>query len=153
MNENEQSVFTRYAGKPQAKLEVIDGGKQTPGKSAYRAYGIDKPNSRKSRLQIEFNSVDPVIVSLTKTYLVEIQYIAERYVCLMFTTCAFLLEGENLGSLVELLNDDQVLSIHAFNPRRHDIPNEGEAIITHISRSSLQGASMIDEETLPEPAE
>ena len=51
---------------------------------------------------------------------------------LIFTTVVFLMEGENLDPLVELLNDEEVKSLHRFNPKLHEAPAEGETILTSI---------------------
>lgn len=147
MSDNEQSVFTRYAGKPQTRLEVIDGGRQPGVKSTYKAYGIDKPNNRRSRILIECNTVDKLKVSLPKSYLSEVQYSAERFICLMFTSSVFLIEGEHLDEFFEYLDEEQIRSIHGFNPHLHEVPAEGEAIITRIRRMGLQeAAALVDDE-------
>ena len=147
MSENRQGVFTRYAAKPQAKLEVIDGGRQNTENSNYAAYGIDKPNNRTSRLRIELNNADRTVYSMAKSYLVEVQFSAKRFVALVFTNCVFMLEGANLDDLIEKLDDDEIKSIHGFNAKLHSTPPEDKAIITSIRRISIQEMADSDDDS------
>ena len=147
MSENRQGVFTRYApSKTPARLEVIDGGRQQVESSDYAAYGIDKPNNRTARLRIEVNNADRTIYSMAKSYLVEVQYSASKFVALVFTNCVFLLEGENLSEFVEKLDDDEIKSIHCFNPKLHDKLPEGKAVITKMRRISIQEMAESDDD-------
>lgn len=150
MSDTKQSVFAKYTAstaKPSASLELIDGGKPEGASRDYRAYGIDKPGNRTARIRVECHDADRVVLSLAKSYLVEVQYSEGCFIALIFTTCAVMLEGRNLDTLMEHLDDDQLKSIHAFNSTLHDRPPEGEAIITRIRRISLQEFATGVEET------
>lgn len=129
-------------GKYTRRLEVVGGMEHKADPRAYRAYGIDKPNNKTARIRIEYNNADRMIDSPTKSYLTEVRYSAGRYLALIFTGSAFLLEGENLDELSEYLDNNEIKSLHVFNPKLHDKPAEGEPIITRIRR---MGAEIIPE--------
>lgn len=134
-------------GKYTRRLEVVGGIEHKADPRAYRAYGIDKPNNKTARFRIEYNNADRMIDSPTKSYLTEVRYSAGRYIALIFTSSAFLLEGENLEEFSEYLDDDQIRSIHQFNPKLHDKPAEGEAIITRIRRMGAEIMGEWEKET------
>lgn len=140
----QQSIFEQYAPKSSPKLEVVETRPAKPGKHIYKAYGVDKPRS-KSRLYIEHNDADQTVNTMAKGYLVQITYSARRYLALIFTTVVFLMEGENLDPLVELLNDEEVKSLHRFNPKLHEKPAAGEPVITRIRLAALREVQMLSD--------
>lgn len=128
------------------KLDLIEGGRPDDEKQPYKAYGIDKPNNRTERIDICFHNADNRRCSPAKSYLVNIDYSAGQYMALIFTTCVYLMEGENLDALYQKLNDNEIESLHCFNPKRHHAPGKGETILTSIRLVTLQEAEGFGEE-------
>ena len=125
-------------GKYTRRLEVVAGIEHKADPKAYHAYGIDIKNNKTPRIRIEYNNADRMIDSPTKSYLTEVRYSSGRYLALIFTGSAFLLEGEHLDELSQHLDADQIKSLHVFNPKLHDKPAEGEPIITRIRRMGAE---------------
>ena len=101
---------------------------------AYKAYGVDAPQ-RRSTL-VAFHYGDGRIGLMQKSFLTEVLLTSHQHVSLIYTNCIITLEGQNLDQLLELFQDEKILSLHCFNPKIHDKPAEGEILITKIERRS-----------------
>lgn len=125
------SILDQY--RPKAKAaEPMPAADSSP--RAYRAYGIDAPQRRPSLVGIYYG--DGRMGLMQKSFLQEVLFTSHQHLSLIFTGCIITLEGQHLDQLVELLQDEKILSLHCFNPKLHDRPAEGEVIITRIERRS-----------------
>ena len=141
---DKKSVAERFTAKA-PPLEVIEGGKPQAGKQPYKAYGIDKPNNRTERIDICYHDADNRRNSPAKSYLVNIDYSAGKYLALIFTTCVYMLEGEYLEAIYQRLNDNEVESLHCFNPKLHEAPEPETPILTRIQMISSAEAESFGE--------
>ncbi len=106
----------------------------------YRAYGIDAPQKRPALMSIYYG--DGRIGLMQKSFLTEILLTSHQHLSLIFTGCIITLEGQHLERLIDLLQDEKVLSLHCFNPKQHDRPPEGEIIILKIDRRAANDVLM-----------
>jgi len=102
---------------------------------AYKAYGVDAPQKRPTLIAIHYGN-GPISL-MQKSYMTEVLLTSHQHISLIFTSCVITLEGQHLEQLLELLQDEKILSLHCFNPKLHDKPQEGEILITKIERRNL----------------
>lgn len=107
--------------------------RETPpeGKQPYKAWGRDKPKNRTTKIRIEYNNGE--VQNIAKSYTTGELYGA-NCISLVQTDYIITLEGENLLPLMELLQLEEVLSLHEFDAARHELPPPGEAVIHSIQR-------------------
>lgn len=130
MSDSNVSILDQYRAKP----EKEDSGDS----SEYKAYGIDAPRNRTPMIRIEYPEGTRGLMA--KHYLVEVICTSSQYLSLIFTTGIVTLEGENLDSvLLEKLQEEEIRSLHCFNPKRHKPPPVSEPIITKIRRTGIKG--------------
>jgi hypothetical protein len=121
------SLIDQYRGNPKAqeKPAVLP-------ERAYKAYGVDAPQRRPTLIAIHYGNGS--IGLMQKSFMTEVLLTSHQHVSLIFTSCIITLEGEHLDQLLELLQDEKILSLHCFNLKVHDKPAEGEILITKIER-------------------
>lgn len=100
----------------------------------YKAYGVDAPQRRPTL--VAFHYGDGRIGLMQKSFLTEVLLTSHQHVSLIYTNCIITLEGQNLDQLLDLFQDEKILSLHCFNPKLYDKPADGEILITKIERRS-----------------
>ena len=79
---------------------------------------------------------------MAKHYLVEVICSSSQNLSIVFTTAVLKLMGENLDTiLLEKLQEEEVRSLHIFDPSKHDRPADDEPVITKIIRTKIQAKS------------
>ena len=73
---------------------------------------------------------------MQKSFLTEVLLTSHQHVSLIYANCIITLEGQHLDQLLDLFQDEKILSLHCFNPKLHDKPADGEILITKIERRS-----------------
>ena len=122
---------------------VLQNGNSTatPDKEPYQA--LTKARGRQMRLRT--HGRDGEIRLYGYSYLVEVVALpASKMISLVFTNCVLTILGDNLfkgssdsPSLIELIQDDQVRSLHWFDPAQYQQPGEGELVITEFRRQTF----------------
>lgn len=125
------SILDQYRGKPKpAESPAPDSASVR----AYRAYGVDAPQKRPSLIAIHYNSEQQSLIQ--KSFLKEALFTGHQNITLFLAHCVIAIEGKHLDQLFELLQDEKILSLHCFDPKIHDRPQDGEILITRIERRS-----------------
>lgn len=136
MSDSATSIVSFFEQQKKAKVHEQGG---VSGRT-YRAYGIDAPQKRPALMSIYYG--DGRIGLMQKSFLTEVLLTSHQHLSLIFTGCIITLEGQHLEQLIELLQDEKVLSLHCFNPKLHDSPPEGEIIILKIDRRAANEVLM-----------
>lgn len=123
------SILDQYKVKAQASEAAQ--AEPTPGKD-YKAYGVDAPQKRPTLIAIYYGDGQKSLVQ--KSFMSEVLFTSHQHVSMIFNNCVITLHGQHLDNLLELLQDERILSLHCFNPKLHDKPAEGEILITKIER-------------------
>lgn len=134
MSDNQSNVvkiIEQYKPKPQA---TEPAGPQPAPSRAYKAYGVDAPQRRPTLIAIHYGNGQISLVQ--KSFMSEALFTSHQHISLIYANCIITLEGQHLDQLVDLLQDEKILSLHCFNPKLHDKPAEGEILITKIERRS-----------------
>lgn len=128
---NVVSIFDQYRSKSQvSKSATPENASSNP--RAYKAYEIDTPQKRTSLMAIYYGN--GAIGLMQKSHLIEMLLTSSRNLSMVFTSCIITLEGSNLDQLVELFQDEKILSLHCFSPKLHDTPEVSEIFISNIIR-------------------
>lgn len=136
-NDSVVAILDQYRARPKpAESSAPDSASER----AYRAYGVDAPQKRPTLVAIHYG--DGQIGLMQKSFMTEALLTSHQHLSLIYTNCIITLEGRNLHLLLELLQDEKILSLHCFNPKLHDKPAEGEILITRIERRSSSGVLM-----------
>lgn len=130
-SDNVVAILDQYRAKPKPSESTAP---HSPSKRAYRAYGVDAPQRRPTLVAIHYG--DGQIGLMQKSFMTEALLTSHQHLSLIYTNCVITLEGQNLHLLLELLQDEKILSLHCFNPKLYDKPAEGEILITRIERRS-----------------
>lgn len=123
------SILEQYKAK--AKTPEASQTDTTPSR-AYKAYGVDAPQRRPTLVAIHYG--DGRIGLMQKSFLTEVLLTSHQHVSLIYTNSVITLEGQNLHLLLDLFQDEKILSLHCFNAKLHDKPTEEEILITRIER-------------------
>lgn len=107
-----------------------------------RAYQALKPEPQNRRTPARLRIVygDGVVSLMSYTFLSEVLCTSPQFVSLIYSHCVITLEGRNLTSLVDYLQEDKARTITCFNARRHDEPEPDAAVITRIARQAIAAA-------------
>lgn|GEM_PF-6751575 len=134
------SMLDQYRTSPKASEKPAELPER-----AYKAYGVDAPQRRPTLVAIHYG--DGQIGLMQKSFLTEALFTSHQHVSLIYTNCIITLEGRHLDLLVDLLQDEKILSLHCFNDKLHDKPQEGEILITKVERRSSGEILMKKEKT------
>lgn len=163
MSANHTSILDQYLSGTKRPQETVDlqGSVDQPGAGSqtlpagsslqpYQAFTPSNVENQNTRLRIEMNDLDRTRFLLSKAYLVEVIMSADQFVAFIFTTAAFMIQGEHLSTLFDRLDMDSLTTIACFNANYHRQPGEGEPIINSIQRISPQeAAGLIEIEEVP----
>lgn len=123
------SILDQYRSKAKIAAEAVPS---LTGGREYKAYGIQPPRTRSTDLRINYG--DGRIGLMSKSYRTEALLTSHQHLSLIFNDCIITLEGRHLDQLIELIQDDELRSLHCFNPKIHDAPTDDEILITRIDR-------------------
>lgn len=101
----------------------------------YKAYGVQPPRSKVTDLRLIY--ADGSMGLISKLYRSEVMMTSHTWLSIVFDNCSITLQGRNLDQLIDLIQDDEIRSLHCFNPALHDPPPDGEILITTIERINI----------------
>lgn len=125
----------------EARAEAVPVPVPAPAapKEDYTAFHLDAPRNRATRLRVNFPGGASSLFSYA--YLVEVLTTSHQYVSLIFTNCIITLQGRNLSGLLDVLQEERVLTLEWFNAERFEPPEEGAPIILGVERESPDALS------------
>lgn len=127
-NDNITHILNRFGPskptKPASEQEPNSGGL-----IPYQAADIERTNDRAIRLRINYSNGEIELMSYA--YMTSALSGTENGIGLMFTTGVVYLEGPNIRTLLDDFQEERVRTLTCFDPKRHEMPEEGKPII-HI---------------------
>lgn len=107
--------------------EKVQPGTQS---RTYKAWLAKAPQSDTSF--IAFHSSDGQINLVRKRLIQEYLFTSDQYLSVFCADCLITLQGRNLDLLFDLLQHEQIRSLHCFDPKIHEKPVGNEIVITRI---------------------
>jgi hypothetical protein len=125
---NVTSIFNRFGAHPSPTAAAAP---PSPGElKPYAAADVERTSKRVPRFKVYYSNGDVELKNYA--YLMDVISVAPEYLALVFTTGALVLKGQNVRSLLDDLQDEQVRTLYPFDENRHLPPEENAAVIDTI---------------------
>lgn len=109
----------------------IGNQERSTGKENYKAFGGDKSKERQNSLEIREKNGNGYLIPYGQITL--IKYTSNQFISLFCASYICNIEGRNLGTLIQLLQDSRVRYIQEFNRNRFIEAGNEEAVVTKIT--------------------
>ena len=129
--------FIRSTARPGLPPDDDDEALASSGRT-YQAMTVD-PQNRRQPARLRIVAGDGVVSLLSYAFLSEVHCSSPTRMSLIYSHCAFSLEGRHLDHLIDKLQEDKVRALICFNPKHHDYPDDGTPLITRVTRLARKG--------------